>query len=273
MESEAAQDPDRGGSVTRWFAHLLSWSIKSSATTRPPETVRYGSHPEQVADLWLPEGAGPHPVVVSLHGGYFQRQYRRDLHDPLARRLASAGVAVLNVEYRRARSGGTLQNTTDDVMSAISSLRASKQDLLPRVSVVGHSAGGYLALWAASHPDVDLAIGLAAASDLADCVTGGYDGGSVAAWLGATPALDPAVYQQSDLLARLPTATATRLVHGTADRTVPAHQSRRYVERALQVADDSSIVLLEGEGHYGVIDPRDPAFDAWVGLVLEWARA
>jgi dipeptidyl aminopeptidase/acylaminoacyl peptidase len=267
------EDPDRGGSVPRWFSFLLNWSSKNVSAPRPPETVRYGTHPEQVADLWLPEGAGPHSVVVSIHGGYFQRQYRRDIHDPLARRLAISGVAVLNIEYRRARSGGSLENTTDDVMAAITSLRESPHDLQPRLSVVGHSAGGYLALWAASHPDVDLVVALAATSDLVDCVQGGYDGGAVVSWLGATPKDEPGLYQRADLLARLPTKASTRLIHGTVDRTVPVHQSKRYVELARQVGDDSSTVLLDGEGHFGLIDPRDPAFDAWHGLVLEWASA
>jgi dipeptidyl aminopeptidase/acylaminoacyl peptidase len=268
----APQDPDRGGSLTGWLSNLLSWSSKSAKAPRPPETVRYGSHPDQVADLWLPEGPGPYAVVVSIHGGYFARRYRRDLHDPMARRLATAGLAVLNVEYRRAKTGGTLANTTDDVMSAISALRLSRHDLRDAVCVVGHSAGGYLALWAASHPDVELVVGLAAAADLVDCTQGRYDGGAVAEWLGATPAQDPELYRRSDLLVRLPTTSSTRLVHGTADRTVPIHQSQRYVDRASQVGDDSSLVALEGEGHFGVIDPRDPAFDTWLGLVLQWAK-
>jgi dipeptidyl aminopeptidase/acylaminoacyl peptidase len=273
MVTRMVEQPDRGGSVSRWLSPLRSWSSKNVAAQRPPETVRYGSHPEQVADLWLPEGRGPHPVVVSIHGGYFQRQYRRDLHDPLARHLAASGVAVLNIEYRRARSGGSLENTTDDVFTAISALPATNHELHRRVSVVGHSAGGYLALWAASHPDVDLVVALAATSDLVDCAQGGYDGGAIASWLGGTPKDEPGVYERADLLSRLPTAATTFLVHGTADGTVPAHQSTRYVERAHQVGDESSALLLDGEGHFGLVDPREPAFDAWHGLVLEWARA
>ena len=141
------------------------------------EVVRYGEHPEQVADLWLPPDDGPHPVVVSIHGGYFQQQYRRDGHDPLAQALVATGLAVLNIEYRRARTGGTLETTTGDVMTAISLVR-QRSELCPRVGVVGHSAGGYLALWAASHPDVDLVVALAPTADLVDCVNGRYDGGS-----------------------------------------------------------------------------------------------
>jgi acetyl esterase/lipase len=249
---------------------LLRRLGSGSGLGRAPETVRYGSHPEQVADLWLPrpprrgaEGVVPHPVVVSIHGGYFRKQYRRDLHDPLARRLVASGLAVLNVEYRRAGAGGSLERTTDDVMAAISWLQSRPGDWRPGVSVVGHSAGGYLALWAASHPLVDLAVGLSAASDLVDCVNGNYDGGSVAAWLGARPVDDPDRYANADLLRRLPTGATTWLVHGDDDRTVPVHQSTRYVERARQEGDASTLEVLAGEGHFGVIDPATPAFAAW----------
>ena len=239
--------------------------------------MRYGPHPEQVADLWLPEPPSPdngptaegYPVVVSIHGGYFQEHYRRDLHDPLSRRLVGSGLAVLNVEYRRAHTGGSLEATTDDVMTAISWLGSRPGQWRPGVSVVGHSAGGYLALWSASHPAVDLAIGLAAASDLADCVNGGYDSGSVADWLGALPGDDPARYARADLFRRLPTGATTWLVHGDGDDTVPLHQSSRYVEQAQQSGDVSVLSVLRGEGHFAVIDPLSPAFESWHKRLVE----
>lgn len=236
------------------------------------ETIRYGAGSEQVADLWLPDGPGPHHVVVSIHGGYFQQPYRRSLHDPIARALADSGLGVLNIEYRRARTGGSLETTTDDVMAAISWLGTRRGDLRPGAAVVGHSAGGYLALWAASHPDVDVVVALAAASDLADCVTGRYDGGAVAAWLGATPTSAPDVYARADLISRLPTGATTYLVHGTLDRTVPLHQSERYVERARAAGDDATLVALSGQGHFGVIDPADPAYATWRALLTAWAQ-
>jgi len=274
MAATGVDNSERDGSITRWLSHLLRWSSRA-ALTRPPETARYGSHPEQVADLWLPDGTGPHPVVVSIHGGYFRRQYRRDLHDPLARALVASGLAVLNIEYRRVGTGGSFDHTTEDVMTAISWLaerRSSRGGLGEEVSVVGHSAGGYLALSAATHPDVDVVVALSAVSDLADCARGGYDGGAISAWLGASPDQDPARYAHADLLRQLPTGATTWLLHGDADRSVPAHQSTRYVDRASQAGDPSTLHLLPGEGHFGVIDPRSPAFAAWHQPLVERMR-
>ncbi|MDP9258969.1 MAG: alpha/beta hydrolase, partial [Actinomycetota bacterium] len=64
-------------------------------------TIHYGPHAEQVADLWLPGGAGPHPGVVLVHGGCWRAQYGRDLEERAAADLAARGLAVWNVEYRR----------------------------------------------------------------------------------------------------------------------------------------------------------------------------
>lgn len=169
----------------------MALRVRQPAAT-PARTLRYGPHREQVADLWLPAGPGPHPTVVSVHGGYFQAAHGRDLHDPMAHRLVGAGIAVLNVEYRRANAGGSFHETTQDVLAAVDLLGSVPDVRLRRgVAAVGHSAGGYLALWAAAHPDVELVVALAAASDLPDCVRGGYDGGGVAHWMGRPPTLTP----------------------------------------------------------------------------------
>jgi acetyl esterase/lipase len=243
--------------------------------TGPDRQLRYGPDREQVADLWLPAGPGPFRVVVSLHGGYFQAGYGRDLHDPMARLLTGCGLAVLNPEYRRAGAGGSFRQSTADVLAAVSlldSLRAAGDlPVAPGVAVVGHSAGGYLALWAARHRDVELVVGLAAVSDLVGIVRGGDDSGSVAAWMQASPGSDPARCAAADLAAALPTRTRTVLVRGTADRTVPPAQSARYCALARAAGDPCDLVLLDGEGHFSVIEPGTAAFSTWLAVVTEWA--
>lgn len=65
------------------------------------ERHRYGPRPQQMAELRLPAGEGPHPVAVILHGGYWQARYSRRVTRPLAADLARRGWASWNLEFRR----------------------------------------------------------------------------------------------------------------------------------------------------------------------------
>lgn len=118
-------------------------------------TVRYGPDPRQFGELRLPEREGPLPVVVLIHGGCFKSAYAtlRDLA-PMADALKQAGIATWNIEYRRLGDpGGGWPGSYRDVAAGIDHLRtiAPRHRLdLGRVVIVGHSAGGHLAMWAAA---------------------------------------------------------------------------------------------------------------------------
>ncbi len=124
----------------------------------PAERVLYGRTRSQHAVLELPPGAGPFPVAVLLHGGFWRIGFNRTLMNPLALDLLGRGWAVWNVEYRRLGigwgGGGGWPATFADVgagIDALADLRDAPLDL-GRVFAIGHSAGGHLALWAAARP-------------------------------------------------------------------------------------------------------------------------
>jgi acetyl esterase/lipase len=252
-----------------WFDEMLAWDRDRGDLCPPPRRLSYGPSPEQVADLWLPDGTGGAPVVVSIHGGYFAEPYRRDLHNPIVRELVHRGFAVWNVEYRRAGTG-RFAETTGDVWAAVDALLGQLQPSPGRLAVFGHSAGGYLAEWLAAHPAVDLVVPLAAASDLAGVVRAGWDDGAVTDWLGAGPDDDPGLYRSTDLGARLPGGAAHVLVHGTADQVVGVEQSRRLAAIIRTSGDPVTLVELDGAGHYGFLDPREPAFGVLVSHLEAW---
>lgn len=262
------RDPD-DDALAAW---LNGVATRVPAATAGPRLVRYGGHEDQVADLWLPPGE-PLAVVVSLHGGYFRPEYRRDLNAPLSRELCRRGLAVCNVEYRRIGTGGGLEETTADVWAALDAMAGVVGERGRRVAVLGHSAGGFLACLAAPHRCVDLVVSMGGIGDLRAAALGGWDGGAVARWLGARPEEDPDRYDVADLRRRWPTGTRLLLVHGSRDGTVPVTQSRALAAALGAAGHDVELLELVDEGHFAFLDPREPAACVVIERLLEWSRA
>ena len=241
---------------------------------RPSSRHRYGGeHRVQRADLHLPPGAGPHPVAVVLHGGYWRARYGKVTTRPISADLARHGWAVWNVEYRRMGrgQGGGYPATLDDVAAAIDQLAGLDAPLdLDRVTAVGHSAGGQLALWAAARRDgrvrIARVVALAPLTAMADTARSDPES-AVPEFLGGGPDDVPDRYAATDPIARLPLGLPMLLVHGDADPTVPLRRSRQYAEAARAAGDDVELVEVPGADHRDVIDPPSAAWRAareWV---------
>src|SRR3954453_17855869 len=192
---------------------------------------RYGSHFHQFADLHLPAGAGPFPVAVLLHGGFWREQHSLDLDDPLARDLARRGWAAWNVEYRRVgeTSGGGYPATLEDVAAAIDFLETLDAPLdLARVVTVGQSAGGHLALWAATReaPAVPLAgaVSQAGTTDLRAADRDGLGDGATSDFMGGHADDRPDAYAKASPIERLPLGVPHVRFHGEPDDVRPPSQ-------------------------------------------------
>src|SRR5262245_56368547 len=114
----------------------------------------YGRGRRQYVDLRLPSGAGPHPVVVALHGGFWRSELGSGTNGPLCEALCALGIASWDIEYRCCGDrGGGWPGTFHDVdrAAALLSRAAPRFQLdLSRVIAMGFSAGGHLALWLAA---------------------------------------------------------------------------------------------------------------------------
>lgn len=243
-------------------------------------SIHYGSGPRQVADLHLPDAAGPHPIAVVLHGGHWQAPYTRLVMRPLCVDLARRGIAALNVEYRRlGREGGGWPQTFEDVAAAIDQLaRPGLPDAdldLERVTLVGHSAGGQLALWAAARgglppgatgaaPRVS-AVRVLALSAVCDLPSAGAPARRL---LGGSRAEVPDRWEQADPMRRIPLAIPVGLVHGRDDKTVSIQRSRDYLAAARQAEAD--VTLTETAGNHR--DSINPGSAAWAAAV-DWLGA
>ncbi|NND85451.1 MAG: prolyl oligopeptidase family serine peptidase [Acidimicrobiia bacterium] len=228
--------------------------------TRPAVVERYGAHPDQLIELRLPEGIGPHPTVVLIHGGFWRHQYLRDTLDRLAIDFPARGIGSANIEYRRVGSGGGGMATLEDVRSALQLVAGLPGVDATRIVVVGHSAGGHLALWAASPSGAGvplrLAVSLAGVTDLARGRIDRLGDGAVDAFLGG---VDP---DPISPIAQLPLGTPSLCVHGSDDANVPVEYSVRFVEAATAAGDSAELIVGDGDDHFAPIDPTHALWGA-----------
>jgi acetyl esterase/lipase len=224
------------------------------------ELVPYGDHEDQVIELRRPSTAGPHPLALVLHGGFWRAGYTRRSTTALAVALAGRGWTTANVEYRRL-GPGAYREMLDDVAAARGRLEG-----FDRVVAVGHSAGGHLALWLGAEGTVDACVALGGVCDLAAAEREGLGGGAVQEFIGASPEEAPDAYRAADPGARLPLGVPQVLVHGVHDDRVPFAHAEAYATRAQAAGDDCRVVALDA-GHFEPIDPRSPAWRDVLGAL------
>jgi acetyl esterase/lipase len=196
--------------------------------------------------------------VVTIHGGFWRTQWTRELMVPLARDLSAHGLAVWNIEYRR--GAGAWRETLDDVAAAFDALADVASVDPTRVTTLGHSAGGHLAAWLATHRRPRGFVGLAPVLDLVEAERRGLGNHAARDFLGGSPEEVP------DRFALAAVAPRVRqvVVHGALDETVPLDMSRSY-------ATDTGARLLElpEAHHFSVIDPRSGDWPLIREAVLE----
>ncbi|PTQ62761.1 acetyl esterase/lipase [Sphingomonas aurantiaca] len=272
-------------------ADLLTWSV---LTARPKPvadaTIAYGPDQMQKVDVWLPKGKGPFPVVVMVHGGCWTTSIAdRSLMNWVADDLRRSGVAVWNIDYRGVdRAGGGYPGTFADAAQATDALakqaRRFKLDTA-RVTAIGHSAGGHLALWLAARPKqpatsplysahplrIDHAISLGGLPDLEATAASPENGCGVevvAKLVGAPGARHPDVYADTSVPRLLPLGVRQDLINGREDRIIPFAMATDYVAKAVAAGDTATLHVIPATGHVELIAPETAAWAAAKRLIL-----
>ncbi|MGO3758712.1 MAG: alpha/beta hydrolase [Agrococcus casei] len=214
----------------------------------PDRVLRYSAAPTGVVDVY---DGGSRGVLLLVHGGFWRARYDRMHLRPMAAALADAGWIVALPEFRRVGDpGGGFPGSVDDIRLLTRDVRTLVGAADAPLTLVGHSAGGHLAMLCADAGDARV-VCLAGVLDLAAAQRAGLSDSAADEFLAGAPVAD------ADPMSLPLPAGDIALVHGLDDAEVPVEHSQRFAER------DSRIGLTTPAcGHYELIDPRAEAFAA-----------
>lgn len=261
------------------FAEVIASSNVDAQRYVYPVAEGSSDNTQNWLDLFMPKGDdhpdGSIPLVVLIHGGAWKSQIGADVFVEFSRRLAERNLAVLNVEYRRVGSGGGYPQTFADVASALDFIpevgRANPAIDLDDAVVVGHSAGGQLAMWAGTRHQLEdnevgakpkyrptSVVSLAGPLDMRTAVEMGDH--NIVQALGGTPDEVPDRYTSVDPIQNIDPKTPIIAMAGDADHIVPAVVSQNYVTAVKRAGGTGTFVMLPGANHVSIVDPSRPEF-------------
>lgn len=286
---------DSVSSVAQEEPALMTWGdLTGRSLPMPSSTHTYGDDPAQVVDLWLPDGPGPYPVVLMIHGGCWQKAIAdRTLMNYAASDLQQRGIAVWNIEYRAVdEAGGGYPGTFQDVRNATLKLLELGPTLdldIDRIVAFGHSAGGHLAAWTAVQSRISDGSEIGALPDLpikAVIISGGLADleasepvtlesclANIRADLTGEPtASRPNVYSDTSVSELLPSSATLISVNGERDRIAPPTLGRALTNKVLASGGTGQFVESLGAGHVELIAPGTPAFETQADLIESYLR-
>lgn len=231
------------------------------------QTIRYGDHESQFVEFFDASSSveGPIGTAVMIHGGYWRNTYGADLMHPLAQHLCDRGWRVINLEYRRIGDSDAVSpwlEMRDDIALALALIDGP-------MTLIGHSAGGHLALWAAAalEIEVDGVVGLAPLTNLVEAARLGLSNNATGELLGGPSHDSPTTYEDASPEHRLPLGARQLIIHGADDDAVPVAMSRNYVAAAVDAGDDVTHLERDVLDHMALIDPNHAIWrdiDNWI---------
>jgi pectin methylesterase-like acyl-CoA thioesterase/acetyl esterase/lipase len=206
-------------------------------------------------DVFVPDGEGPHPVAVFVHGGGWVGGNKKDMHF-LCEPLVKIGFTCFSISYRLAPAH-RWPACLDDVQTAIRWVKAHAGEFKgdpQRIALIGYSAGGHLVCMAAIQEPVQAVVGIAPPTDhladstrrggLSECMQKLLDRpGKIDAQSKALlKEISPINYVTSQLPPYL-------LIHGTEDQSVPYQQSIAFRAKLKANAVQCDLITIKGAPH------------------------
>lgn len=274
-------------------APLMDWpDLLARPMPSPTREIVYGPLPEQVADIWLPAGQGPFPVVLMVHGGCWRsRVAKLTIMNYAAEDLRRRGIAVWNVEYRGVdRPGGGYPGTFQDVAAGadkLAEIAPAYHLRTDHIVAFGHSAGGHLVLWLAARARIPAASPLHAARplpiaavvssgglpDLEVVRAGGACGAdNVAALVGPPNAIRSDVYADTSPAELGVGRDREQLISGDQDPLAPPSLADAYAAKMKRLGAAIGATTARDTGHVELISPGTPAWSLTVKTIWKLLR-
>ena len=273
-------------------AQFLTPAQVNALPVTPPDNVfSYGDDPLQFGELRLPRGKGPHPVVIVIHGGCWLSKFASLKNTaPISSAIPKLGIATWNIEYRRVdNQGGGWPGTFQDVARAVDFLKniASRYNLdLNQVITMGHSAGGQLALWAASRNQIPEGgvlhrpnplkisgvVALSAAVDLKSLLKSEQlvcGDRVISKILGGTPDEAPRRYKICSPIETLPLGIPQILIVGEFDIPDLKETGLKYRDLAHQSGDHAQLFIIKKASHHEAVAPGSVAWPTVKNSIIQ----
>ncbi|WP_347552575.1 alpha/beta hydrolase [Pseudalkalibacillus hwajinpoensis] len=245
------------------------------------EKIFYGTDENQFGELRLPQGEGPFPVAIVIHGGFWRKPFTLENMREVAEDLTASGFATWNIEYRRTgQEGGGWPGTLIDAATASDYIRTLSESYplnLHKVVTIGHSAGGHLATWIAARHRIAReselftentlsvlgVVSLAGVNDLEmmhdvhhyrDTTLSLEANNPTAELIGGSPAEFPERYKNASPVKLLPLDVQQILVHGALDIHVPIGISDHYHREGEGEGDFVKLIELPSAEHFMLTD-------------------
>jgi acetyl esterase len=248
------------------------------------EFVKRGST-SLTLDAWVPEGPGPFPAVIIVHGGGFVNGDKQTYVRPLFPILTDAGFAWFTINYRLS-PGAKFPEPVTDVEDAVRwVMKNAKQYKVDprRVALTGESAGGhlvsYVAVTSAKQLGLRAVVPIYAPHDLLGrAKKAGAPSENIQKFVGVGPELTP------ESLAKLQKASPfyhaqakmppILLIHGTKDAQVPYEQSVAMQKRLKELGVRCDLFTVPDGAHgMGSWDKLPAAASQeWKSYLASWLK-
>jgi|SRR5580658_5919719 acetyl esterase len=282
---------------TTTFVLAVACAASLAAAPLDKKDVEY-ARPDSMPlllDLHVPDGPGPFPAAILIHGGGFDEGSKSTNVRPLFDPLTDAGFAWFSIDYRLAPAVH-FPEAMEDVSSAIRWVKAHAAEYrvdVSRIAIIGESAGGFFVNYAGTHETpatrVAAVVDFYGPSDYGKLALARRDhperfnmatidrhaahGGGIHFF--GVEQLDEAGLAK--LRAVAPIAAVHKgmppflVIHGTKDDQVSFDQSTAFCDAIRQVGTDCQLIAIEGGGH-GMGGWRAPETQHWKPDMIAWLR-